>query len=344
MTVRKSVLIALALGIGIAVAGMTATGASAGSTDAKVDPGVVLTPAQVSDPATGHTSTIKGAADLRTVEEYWTPERMAAAIPDAPAHPDRAATALSPKAMAPAKEIAVGPAAAKATGGLSPLAATGFALTAGKVFYTKPWLGQDFVCSGSTINTPRRRVVLTAGHCVHGGPGTGFVTNWAFVPGYDNNSRPAGTFTALGFATRTGWTKDGDFSKDYAFVVTGDNEFGQRVVDAVGANGIIFNSGKPTVHIIGYPGATDNGQTQQVCDTTTTDRNLVNNDFQGNCRMRGGSSGGPWLRDFDATIGQGQVVTNTSYSFSDEPSHLFGPYFDSDTRTTMNTADNGSPA
>lgn len=40
---------------------------------------------------------------------------------------------------------------------------------AGKVFFTDPGFG-DFVCSGSTLNSAKARLVFTAGHCVHHGP------------------------------------------------------------------------------------------------------------------------------------------------------------------------------
>ena len=65
--------------------------------------------------------------------------------------------------------------------------------TTGKVFFTLG--GVNYVCSGAATSSTNRDVVTTAGHCVNEGPGA-FATNWAFVPAYNNGSRPYGTWTA----------------------------------------------------------------------------------------------------------------------------------------------------
>ena len=55
----------------------------------------------------------------------------------------------------------------------------------GKVFFS---IGRsNYVCSGTATNSTNGDVVTTAGHCVSDG-GT-FVTNFAFVPAYNNGAR-----------------------------------------------------------------------------------------------------------------------------------------------------------
>ena len=50
------------------------------------------------------------------------------------------------------------------------------------------------MCSGTATSSANGDVVTTAGHCVNEGPGA-FVTNFAFVPAYDNGAAPYGTWT-----------------------------------------------------------------------------------------------------------------------------------------------------
>ena len=51
-------------------------------------------------------------------------------------------------------------------------------------------------------------MVTTAGHCVNEGPAT-FVTNFAFVPAYNNGVAPYGTWTAQALLTTTQWANGG---------------------------------------------------------------------------------------------------------------------------------------
>ena len=62
--------------------------------------------------------------------------------------------------------------------------------TIGKWFFTKPGAG-NFVCSASVIG---RRIVVTAGHCLHSGngSGTGWFSNFLFVPSYRAGAAPFG--------------------------------------------------------------------------------------------------------------------------------------------------------
>ena len=67
-------------------------------------------------------------------------------------------------------------------------------------------------------------VVLTAAHCVNGGPRPGraavWATNWLFVPGYQNGQLPYGEYTARRFFAAPGWTgpQGGTEQYDVAFV------------------------------------------------------------------------------------------------------------------------------
>lgn len=93
------------------------------------------------------------------------------------------------------------------------------------------------------LNSPSKRLVITAGHCVHGGGKNGaWHKNWVFIPDYHYDHRPFGTFQAKTLTTFQGWIDNGEgrrgFERDVAFVTTYTNASGQKVVDAVGGYGL----------------------------------------------------------------------------------------------------------
>jgi V8-like Glu-specific endopeptidase len=186
--------------------------------------------------------------------------------------------------------------------------------------------------------------VITAAHCVHGGSGKQWMQNWVFQPGYQSGTAPAGTFPALRPWAQTTWVTSSDHHFDYAFVTTGNNEFGQRLVDRVGGNGLTINPGRPFVTAIGYPSNFNGGEQQASCQVTLRARSTSNTDQELNCFMGAGASGQPWLRDYSDTTGLGWVVSDNSYSLrADHGPPEYGPYFDADTDALYRAAENASP-
>ncbi|MEK9659585.1 MAG: hypothetical protein VW450_06560, partial [Chloroflexota bacterium] len=78
-------------------------------------------------------------------------------------------------------------------------------------------------------DTNGRALIVTAGHCVFDEGGTGFVTNWVYIPDYDNGGScskgtgPYGMWAASALLTTTAWTGR-DFDHDYAFAVVTENQ------------------------------------------------------------------------------------------------------------------------
>ena len=66
------------------------------------------------------------------------------------------------------------------------------------------------MCSGTLVGGKHPDVVLTAAHCVTGGPGkagaTQWATNWMFVPGFVDGLLPYGEYTARRFFVSKDWT------------------------------------------------------------------------------------------------------------------------------------------
>ncbi|MDG4832325.1 trypsin-like peptidase domain-containing protein [Solwaraspora sp. WMMD1047] len=316
---------------------------------------VVPTPAAAA-PATGSTAVSSGlvpvydadrgvagmasgnaAADIIT--GYWTPARRATAIPArlvAPAVSDQAA----PPAASTEKERLI----AEPTKVDGASVAVAFSHAEGRVFYRNPVTGTNHSCSAGTVNSGKRRLVMTAGHCVHGGSGGQWMQNWVFYPGYQNGAGPAGAFPAYQLWAQSAWMNNSNLGYDYAVAITQTNAAGQRVVDRVGGNGLTVNPGRPFVTAIAYPSNFQNNEQQAFCQGTLSARSIFNRDQKLNCDMRFGASGGPWLRDYSDTSTLGIIVSNQSYSLnSDGSGPEYGPYYDNDTAALYNAAEAASP-
>ena len=318
-----------------------------------------------------------GKPDRAAVVAYWSSDRVSHAIPRDVA-PDRRPS-FAPRGPE-AQAGKPGGGGGGGGGGTTPTTVTGapwtgggkVKITTGKVLFTMASV--DYVCSGSVVDdgnasadsSNTRSLVLTAGHCVFDEEGSGFATNWMFVPDYENGgsittggngshafncqSVPYGCWTASALVTTSAWASGGGslagFNNDYAFAVLspGGKSGESKQLDAtVGANPIVFGVSRGTqVYAFGYPQASPyDGQKLIYCagaDITdtwggTSDRGL-------NCNQTGGSSGGPWFTGFNAGTGTGALTSVNSFKYTSGKftKYMFGPYFGSYTQTTWNVA------
>jgi hypothetical protein len=295
---------------------------------------------RVFDAALGRERVVPAAQAAEIVAAYWTPERRARAIPVVAKTAAVAPKRRAAEAEAAPKRIA-DPVSAKGRSGTA-AEVVNFTNAVGKVFYRDPVDGRDYQCSGSTVNSGKRRLVFTAGHCVHGGPGRQWMTNWAFQPGYQRGTGTPGVFPYYQLWAQSGWFASGDRHYDYGIGITWNNAAGSRVVDAVGGNGLIVNPGRPFVTAIGYPSNFLGGETQSYCQVTLRRRSLFNSDQELNCWRGPGASGEPWLKDYNNANGLGWIVSDNSYRIRDA-APVYGPYFDGDTLALYNAAENASP-
>ncbi|MFC3805467.1 serine protease [Terrabacter sp. MAHUQ-38] len=239
-------------------------------------------------------------AEQKRITQYWTPARMKSAIP---------------------RENRYLPLKGKPGGGTSSATAVQVPATPlfGKVFFTER--GLNYVCSGTVTQSANNSLVTTAGHCVNEGPGA-YVTNFAFVPKYENGNRPYGTFTARTLLTTEQWRTSGDFNHDIGFAVM-NTLGGKTLVGAVGGSyPIAFNLGyNLTFDAYGYPQASPyDGQTLWRCSGPTTKDSRGSTDNRLPCTMTGGSSGGGWITG-------GKLNSLNSFGYRGEKDVMYGPYF-----------------
>jgi len=282
------------------------------------------------------------------VRSYWTPERMRDAIPVSISLPESVLKEHAKKLNHVREEVpeiilsepALPRLPSKKDNAQTKLISN-HGRANGKVFFYDPVREKHFVCSGSAINSSSKRVVATAAHCVHkGGPSGYWYQNWFFIPNYSYESMPDGYFSGLIYWALPGWINYGEsaqgFNSDVAFVTTGTNYSGTRVVDAVGGHGITYGGGYEFDAVLfGYPTNITEGQEMQACSGATEARTLGGYEFVSisGCGFGKGASGGPWLKSYNSDTGIGTLRGVSSWILNPEIApdypHINSPYFTS---------------
>jgi V8-like Glu-specific endopeptidase len=267
-------------------------------------------------------------AALRTArrgDAYWTPERLRNAVPFG------------------GKKATVSP-----SGHPKPRAAShpfGGYPSVGVLAMTNEQ-GVDGFCSASVVQSPGKSLVLSAAHCLNDDDR---FKNFVFVPQYNNgsNPKPFGIFPVkpghvylddryLSLGTRAG----DDY--DFAFIEVGANSSGQLLQDAVGGGNRLKLLGandfiQPNVHLVGYPGA---GNTPLDCVATTSKFNtrFLKIKCDG---YTGGTSGSPFLANFDGTNGDVIGVIGGYETGGRDPNESYSSWFDEDVKMLYDTAVRG---
>jgi hypothetical protein len=189
------------------------------------------------------------------------------------------------------------------------------------LFFRRAGANYDSRCSASTVNSPAKNLVFTAGACVHkgfGGFDSGWHTNVVFVPGYREGSEPYRRWYAKELWTNSAWANSNDPWYDVGAVVFYPNASGQRLVDVVGANGIVFNYvPEQYTYAFGYPRLSkhDKGERLYYCSGTPTWNGILDaKRMDLKCNFGGWSSGpetgGPWVMRFDGELGDLHSITS----------------------------------
>ena len=245
------------------------------------------------------------AAEQAVTSAYWTPQRMAAATPL------DATTSDSPQDAPPGTPTGTLFDGVPTVGAL--FSATG---------------GQAHFCTASVVLSATRNLLLTAAHCVYGHGG--YQTDVAFVPGYHDGVAPYGTWPVSSMLVAQGWQSSADPNLDFAFLTVAPGAHGRQVQDVTGGNLLGINRGYAhTVTVIGYSDA-ENNPTDQPIMCRTQSFYAMPDQQQFNCHgYYDGTSGGPWLTDYNPATGSGTVIgdiggyeTGGDYEYTS-----YSPYF-----------------
>jgi V8-like Glu-specific endopeptidase len=192
-------------------------------------------------------------------------------------------------------------------------------------------LGPTHSCTATVVESRSERVAVTAAHCVYwpaantyyNPPEAVHLSNgWThldtFLPGRSGDHLPFGKWSIQDAWIDPIWRQTGDPRYDVAFLRLGTHG-GVTPQRALGAESVVFDSrtGRPAT-VLGYPTvAPFDGTHLRRCATPATAPNPRLRTIELRCRLNAGSSGGPWLTDFDADTGRGTVMAVTGYGFLD---------------------------
>jgi len=271
---------------------------------------------------------------IQSIDDYWTPERMASAQSlDAVIVNDDELSHFDNHRKSDGVEQVLTPSA------FLPGIRSSHPSTAGKAYFVLN--GQNYMCSGSVVNANNKATIVTAGHCVYEYERQIWATNWIFIPDYSLGSRPFGTFVGRELATKNGWMNSRDWNYDVGIVLVNRNDKGQLPQDVVGGLGITLNAPKQaTTNAFGFPKNMNNGETMSTCAGTSSGATVLAGftGYQLACGMTGGSSGGPWIQQYNTNTKSGQQVSVNSFIISNRPGYMFGPHFTNDNIGTLYTA------
>lgn len=262
----------------------------------------------------------------RQIERFWTPARMAAA------RPLELAVGRDGRA-----EVHLGALPRAATASYSTVEAPEVPPYAwnGRLYVRQD--GEEAFCSATAIDSPTRRLVLTAGHCVNSGPKDGGPGTWStyleFVPGFNLGVAPYGTFALSGRPRALpGWTREGNPDFDLGAFLTEPNAEGAALADAVGGGATIATDRgrRQRFETFGYPGGTERMRT---CVSGFAGSDPITATLPGpstlgiRCDWAPGASGGAWLIE-----GGTEIDGLTSYITEEGGTKLsYGPYFSAST-------------
>jgi V8-like Glu-specific endopeptidase len=290
-------------------------------------------------------------AERTRILAYWTPGRIATAIPRDFVRDG--AGQIVPRAK---------------PGGTTSSAVKGASWTgdgiveqrSGRILFTMG--GVNYICSGSVVadgsTTNGYSTVLTAGHCVWDAV-DGWATNWLYIPDFDDAPTYTcadtvhGCWTATRLAAHERFVTAAGFNDqavevDFAFARVeggGKLEASTLELDAetggydLKIGGVALSD---TFWAFGYPAAGKyKGKDLTYCKGTLVDDPYGANTWGMACNMTGGSSGGPWLADTTnpGTIA-GRVASLNSYGYTGL-TYMFGPKFTADTATIQADAIDG---
>lgn len=200
----------------------------------------------------------------------------------------------------------------------------------GKLFFTIPGQG-NYRCTASIA---QGRWVWTAGHCVVTPTIPTWHTNFTFIPGVSNQSKPVWKY-ANNAVSLVGWALYGKLCYDIAGVRF-KKKHRKTLAQKYGYLGFMYNaSRKQHWNQFGYPSASPFDGNKLIQSQSSIGHDDPYQDCEpapmgvGN-DMTGGSSGGPWLVSFSGEAGPTNFMNGLNsfkYISPNWPDTMYGPYF-----------------
>ncbi|MHA6761464.1 trypsin-like serine peptidase [Streptacidiphilus sp. PAMC 29251] len=282
--------------------------------DAASRPSVTVWPGAADTVATGVTALGVGAepkvaqlAQPTSVQQYWTAARMASATSEdgTGGTVGGKSAASAPSAKSTQSTSAVASRAVTKAG--IPSAYVNGRPSIGIVFYKGKDLKAHF-CTAFVVNSTTKNLIMMAAHCHPG-------TSTAFVPGYrihGTTTAPYGIWPVLKGYTDKRYAATGKATNfDYSFAKVGKNTAGRQIQDVTHGNTLTMT---PTyvnkrVGVTGYPKVGPAPADRPVTCWAPTKRLSGYNQMVYLCNgFYGGTSGSPWLIDWQAKTNTGKVI------------------------------------
>ncbi|QJP47872.1 peptidase [Xylella fastidiosa subsp. multiplex] len=230
--------------------------------------------------------------EVQKAEEYWTPERVALAIPlDSE---DAEQDLLSERSVKESLK--------RRKGYLYKDQYVEPINWIGRIYGTIGDHGQEFSCTGTSIESDSKSVIATAGHCLYSEK-LGWARNIIFVPAWDGANTPFLTWGIKHYKVPVEWQRHKDSRHDMAFMKARTRlnwkDKKEYLGNKVGASKVNFGLAKPGLHyqLFGYrnepsyqptPLLTCSGQ-----DVSEISKNLSGKIVLSGCLGALGGSGGP---------------------------------------------------
>lgn len=273
------------------------------------------------------------ASEVPKVTEYWTPGRLAEA------------SGVEPRIVRTKKglrRILVEISKVSSPNLLRNRPVSPLDPAVGRLFVSVGRRG-SWSCSASVLDTPSRRLVVTAAHCLS--DQYGLARNVAFVPAYHYGIKPFGLWTASKLGVTRLWENSrfpNGVNGDVGVIETRRSSAGETIGQVTGTLGFqTFSRRSGRVRILGYPVGTYKGQELRECRSSTFPGDWISRRLHGpvgviaRCNMAKGSSGGPWLSAYNGPDGETVWLIDGVTSRGSRGGNLTSSYFGSQVRALI---------
>jgi hypothetical protein len=202
------------------------------------------------------------------------------------------------------------------------------------------WHSGPHFCTASVVDSPSGDVIATAAHCL-----SGDAKDLQFVPMYHDGQAPYGEWNVTGAYVSQRWLRHQDPQADFAFLTVRPQEAGrtERTVESVVGGDPLVTASRPPLWtvVVGYPAGTG-GQPVICLNQAVARRGYLSFRCGG---FVSGTSGGPWLADYDSQTGRGELygVTGGRHQGGCLSWVSYSSSFDADTMAVYQRAVIGQP-